>query len=95
MPNQHAPDKICVSAWVPRTVHLRLVKASKRGGMSVTEYVEHLYNNATKEIELTPEDYRKIALATEQATTRGADRRRRLGLNRNPRPKGAAQKASH
>lgn len=84
VPNQHSPDKICVSAWVSRTVHARLVKEGKRRGMSLTEFVEHLYNHAVKDVELTPQDYRRIADQTERARRRESAKRvaRKIGKKR-------------
>src|SRR5262245_60348741 len=97
MPNQHSPDKICVSAWVPRTVHRRLVKKAKVRRMTLTEFVEHLYNNATKDIELIPQDYRDIAKETERARERsggdGRSGRSHEEAGRRPRGQGAAAQA--
>lgn len=67
MPNQHSPDKICLSAWIERDLHRRVLKAAKAKGMTLTEYAEHLYAKATRDIELTAEDYREIAEAIDRA----------------------------
>lgn len=76
MPSQHAPDKICVSAWVPRTLQKRLSNKAKKEKKTLTELVEDLYNDATRDIELTPDDYIEIAKETEAARKR-IDRRTR------------------
>jgi hypothetical protein len=80
MPNQRSADKVCVSAYVPRTTQRRLKKLADKRGQSLTELVESLYIEATREIELTPEDYRQIANEVEQAA-RGTDQR--VGRSRN------------
>jgi hypothetical protein len=74
MPNQHSPDKICISAWVNRAMHRRLMKAAKARKMTFTDYAEHLYAQATRDIELTPEDFRQIAEAVERAKRKGSTR---------------------
>jgi hypothetical protein len=74
MPNQHSPDKICISAWVGRPLHRRLTKAAKARKMTLTDYAEHLYAQATREIELTAEDFRQIAEAVERAKRKSSAR---------------------
>jgi hypothetical protein len=76
MPNQHAIDKVCIGTWVPRTLRQRLLKKAKEAQMRIGPYLEHLYTDATRDIELTPEDYREIAKQIEEAQ-RGVDRRTR------------------
>lgn len=76
MPNQHAADKVCIGTWVPRTTRRRLVKKAKAENKKLGNLLEDLYNDATRDIELTPEDYREIAKEIEDAQ-RGVDRRSR------------------
>jgi len=76
MPNKHAADKICVGVWIPRTLRQRLIRAASDGdrNLTLTQIIEIAYLNETRDIELTAEDYRQIALETE-AAQRGVDRR--------------------
>src|SRR5919109_5109619 len=67
MPNQHSADKVGVSAYVPRTVARRLEKLAKQRNMIKSALLEYLYTEATRDIELTPDDYRQIARETEAA----------------------------
>ena len=74
MPNKHAADKICVGVWIPRTLRQRLIRAASDRNLTLTQIIELAYLNETRDIELTAEDYRQIALETE-AAQRGVDRR--------------------
>lgn len=87
MPNQHAPDKACVSVWVSRTLRRRLEKEAKKRGKTLTELCEDIYSDATRKTELTPEDYRKIAEDVEKAKL-GIDRRLRSSRNKSQAPQG-------
>lgn len=87
MANQRSADKVCVSAYVPRTTARRLKKLAEKREQSLTELVEALYIEATRDIELTPEDYRQIANEVE-AARRGTNPR--LGGSRN-KSKAASQ----
>jgi hypothetical protein len=89
MPNQHAADKICVSTYVPRTLHRQLqVAAKKRGFETLTDFIEHIYTYATKDVELTPTDYREIARATEAAKSKGPGADKRARQKGNPHENG-------
>ena len=74
MPNVHAIDKVCVSTWVPRTLHRQLVKLAAERKMKLSELIEHIYTQETKDVELTAKDYRAIAEAIE-AAEQGRDMR--------------------
>lgn len=75
MANQHSIFKICVSSWVPREIHARLVKkANERGFRNLTEFIEYIYDAETRNVILTPKDHRKIAADIEAAKAR-IDRR--------------------
>lgn len=87
MPNAHAADKESLSFYIPRTLAVRIKKAAKARGETMTEFLTNLFTNATNHIELTAEDYRAIAQATELAAKK---RERRSTLN--PRSKGASRK---
>ncbi len=67
MPNQPAPDKTQLCIRLPRALKARLLKLAKKRGVSLTELVEFLLHKQTKTVELTPDDYRKIARETERA----------------------------
>lgn len=70
MANQRHPDKTILTVWIPRTMDARLRKAAKSRKETLTELVTSLITNATSTIQLTPEDYRRIADETEKATQR-------------------------
>ncbi len=74
MPNKHAADKTCVGVWITRTLKHRLLRAARDKKLTLTQIVELAYANETRDIELTPEDYRQIARETEEASV-GLDRR--------------------
>ena len=88
MPNAHAADKESLSFYIPRTLAVRIKKAAKAKGETMTEFLTNLFTNATNHIELTPEDYRAIAQATELAARK---KQRRSTLD--PRSSGTARKA--
>lgn len=67
MPNAHAADKESLSFYIPRTLALRIRKAAAARGETMTEYLTALFTNATNHIELTPDDYKAIAEATQRA----------------------------
>ncbi|CAB4163294.1 hypothetical protein UFOVP813_12 [uncultured Caudovirales phage] len=66
MPNVHASDKEMLGFYVPRTLSRRVRKAAKASKQSITSYIEIVLTSATSKIELTPQDYREIAEATER-----------------------------
>ena len=61
MPSQPSPDKQMLSVRIKRAEYLRLVKQARRNKMDLADFVRHLIQKATEDIELTPEDYEKIA----------------------------------
>lgn len=61
MPNQHHPDKVCVSAWVPRTLARRIRKEAKRLRMSISDWVCLRFEQGVSHVELDEKDYRAIA----------------------------------
>lgn len=77
MPGQHSPDKISVGLWISRAIHARLVKEAKsRKFGTISDFLEYLFVQATKNVELDENDYRKIADDTERAR-RGEKKRKR------------------
>jgi hypothetical protein len=67
MPNQHSADKEVLGFYIPRTLAQRVRKAAKLRKITITSYIEEILTHATHNTELTPEDYRAIAEATERA----------------------------
>ena len=67
MANQPAPDKTMLALRIPRTLKVRIEKAAKHHNMSVTDYVLFVLNRETQNVELTPDDYRRIAQEIEAA----------------------------
>ena len=67
MPNQHAPDKETIAFYGTRTLSRRVRKAAKQRKLTLTSFIEETLTHATSHIELTPEDYREIAEATQRA----------------------------
>lgn len=65
--NQPAPDKEVVSFRITRHLKRRLDILAKKREQSLTELVENLMTSATRNVELSPDDYRQIAEATERA----------------------------
>lgn len=82
MPGQHAHDKCCLAAWIPRTLYKRLKKRGKELGFrTVTEFAEFLIIKETKDIELTPEEYEQIAEETRRASQRTRNKRLQKKVN--------------
>jgi hypothetical protein len=75
MPNQHSADKEVLGFYIPRTLAQRVRKAAKSRGITITSFIEEILTHATRQTELSPEDYRDIAEATERAI-RGATAKR-------------------
>lgn len=67
VPNQPSPDKTQLCLRLPRALKARLEKLSRQRGVSVTELVEWLLQKQTKNVELSADDYRKIADDIEKA----------------------------
>jgi hypothetical protein len=78
MPNQHAADKEVIGFYIPRTLARRIRKAAKSRGLTITAFIEEILTHATRNTELTPDDYIAIAQATKDAiqrqTTKGVSR---------------------
>lgn len=70
MANQRSPDKTILTVWLPRTLFARLQKAAGQRQETLTQLVTDLITHATENVELTPEDYRRIADETEKAAQR-------------------------
>jgi len=80
MPNQPSLDKEVLSFQVPRTLKVRVAKLAKKRGEYMSETVISTLTHATKDIELTPEDYREIAAAIERARNHISARNTRTRL---------------
>jgi len=59
--NQPAPDKTMFALRIPRALKVRIQKAAKHHRMSLTDFVMFVLQRETKDVELTPDDYRRIA----------------------------------
>ena len=70
MANQRAADKTILTVWLPRTLFARLQKAAAKRSETLTQLVTDLITHATEDVELTAEDYRRIADDTEKAAQR-------------------------
>jgi hypothetical protein len=70
MANQRSPDKTILTVWLPRTLFRRLQKFAEKRKETLTELVTSLITHATQAVELSPEDYRRIADETEKAAKR-------------------------
>ncbi|MEZ0299995.1 MAG: hypothetical protein ACAI35_26370 [Candidatus Methylacidiphilales bacterium] len=67
MPNQHAPDKASIGLWMTGALKQRLEAEAKTRRMCLTQFIIFLYEKATRDVELTPEDYRQLAADTQRA----------------------------
>lgn len=67
MPNQPAPDKVILALRISRTLKRRLEKLAKQRKETITEVVIAILNQQVQHVELTPDDYRKIAAEVEEA----------------------------
>jgi predicted DNA-binding protein len=70
MPNVRAKDKECLSVWLPSGLYQRLKRMAKSRKIPMTKLVEELIYHETKNIELSPEDYREIARRIEARSKR-------------------------
>lgn len=61
MSNNHSPDKESLSVRVPRELHRALEIAADVEKKTLSDFIREKLQHATKDIELTAEDYRKIA----------------------------------
>lgn len=82
MPSQRSPDKETLSFYVPRTLGRRLRKLAKSMGVTLTDIVVMVLTNATKDTDLTPEDYEQIAADTRRASQRKDTKRTQTEASR-------------
>jgi hypothetical protein len=75
MPNQHSPDKEVIGFYIPRTLAMRVRRAAKTRGLTITAFVEETLTHATRKTILTPEDYLQIAQATKDSIRHSASKR--------------------
>lgn len=71
MPNQPAPDKVILAIRITRALKRRLEKLAALRKESVTDVVIAILNQQVQSVELTPDDYRKIADEIEKARAGG------------------------
>lgn len=67
MPNQPSPDRAMLSLRIPRALKARLEKKAKVTNMTLSDYVVWILTRETQDVELSPDDYRKIAKEIEEA----------------------------
>jgi len=67
MPNQPAPDKVVLALRISRALKRRLEKLAKQRKETLTDVVIAILNQQVQNVELTPDDYRKIADQIEAA----------------------------
>ena len=67
MPNQPSPDKAMLAIRLPRALKARLQKKARALGMSFSDYVVWVLTRESNDVELSPNDYRKIAKEVEEA----------------------------
>lgn len=67
MPNQPAPDKVVLALRISRALKRRLEKLAKLRKETLTDVVIGILNQQVQNVELTPDDYRKIADEIEAA----------------------------
>ncbi len=77
MPNSPAPDKLLYALRMPRTLFCRLEKLAATRHESVKDTVIAILTLAVSEVSLTPEDYMKIAKATQEAVIKYGKQRRK------------------
>lgn len=65
MPNQPNHDKAMLSIRIPRELKRACEIKAKTQKMSLTEWVAWTLSRETQDVELSPDDYRKIADAVE------------------------------
>lgn len=75
MANQRSADKEVIGVYVTRTLAMRIRRAAKIRGLTVTAFIEENLTHATRKTELTPEDYIAIAEATKNALLGSATKR--------------------
>jgi uncharacterized protein (DUF1778 family) len=67
MPNQPSPDKAMVNLRLSRELKMTAERAAKARGMTLTDFCAWIIQRETRDIILTPDDYRKIAQQIENA----------------------------
>ena len=67
MPNQPSPDRAMLALRIPRALKVRLEKKAKGNSMTLSDYVVWILTRETNDVELSPDDYRKIADEIEEA----------------------------
>jgi predicted transcriptional regulator len=67
MPGQRHPDKTTLSVYLPRTLMQRLRRLASDRRQSVTQVIENMVTDQTREVVLLPEDYEIIAAETRLA----------------------------
>jgi hypothetical protein len=70
MPGQHATTEECISAWIPRQLATKVRKAAKARRMTITDFLEEVYRNATEHIPIDDEDREEIQKAERRAARR-------------------------
>lgn len=68
MPNQGSSDKTFLTVRIPRALYHRIKRLAQQRGETVTDLVLSILNRSVQDVELTPEDYRKIADEIEKAS---------------------------
>ena len=74
MPNQHSPDKEVIGFYINRTLAMRVRRAAKSRGLTITAFIEETLTHATRNTTLQPEDYLAIAQATKDAIRRATSK---------------------
>ena len=80
MPNAHASDHRVFSIYIPRELYAGIRAAAERNNQTMTDFIEPVLYKATKHIQLTPEDYERIA-----DDIRIAESKRTTSVRRAPR----------
>lgn len=68
MANQPAKDKKFISLLLKRELIAKLEKLAKHRGQTRSELIATLLEEASRSVELTPEDYERIAREIRKAT---------------------------
>ncbi|KAB2660947.1 MAG: hypothetical protein DVB31_13105 [Verrucomicrobia bacterium] len=67
MPNQPSPDRAYLGLRLSRELKILAEREAKRRHMTLTDFVCWIIEKETEHLELTPDDYRKIANEIERA----------------------------
>ena len=76
--NQRSPDKVNITAWFERQTAKRVRKMASQQNLDVSSFVRRILQDATFNIELTPDDYKEIAKETKRAALRISRQRNKL-----------------